>query len=222
MPPKKKKKLVKCPKCACSIKGENLDKHILMVHEIGSTVNRTSGVMRSNKVEDRKKLEFEQNKKKMNMVFLGILICLVVVVTYFFVLPGSETKNPYTNFDPIENVDEIDTGEVKISKAEITTEPTFYVYNTDGVTISYFAVKGSDGKVHVAFDACDVCWEYYMGYRKSGTDMECNYCGDRFSINSIGTENLGDGCWPSHLHTREDDWYVYIDPQDIAEKIYMF
>jgi len=56
-------------------------------------------------------------------------------------------------------------------------------------------VKGSDEKIHLAIDACDVCYESKLGYKQTGNVMTCNNCGQTFPINSIGTENLKGGSW---------------------------
>ncbi len=213
----------KCPECGCSIKAKNLDKHIVRVHEIGSQGPGIADMMKLNRAEERDKLELQRKKKNFNKVFLVTLICIVVFGISFIFFSGSETNNPYTTYEKAETK-EVDQafGELKFSKAEVIMEPQFYIYNTEGVSIRYFAIKGSDGKVHFAFDACDFCWENYMGYRKYGTDMECNNCGKRFSINDLGTKNQEGECWPAYLPLREEAWDVYIHPQDILAGKYMF
>jgi uncharacterized membrane protein len=87
---------------------------------------------------------------------------------------------------------------VKISVSEISGNAKFYTYNSNGILLKYFIVKGLDGKIRTAFDACDICGGY-KGYRQEGNDMICNNCGRYFSINDIGTKNKGGGCWPSYL-----------------------
>ncbi|MDP6155885.1 MAG: DUF2318 domain-containing protein [Candidatus Thermoplasmatota archaeon] len=223
MPQKKQQKLDRCPECGCAIKTKNLDKHIRMVHEIGSQGSGGGGAIRPNKAEERKKLELEQKKMKMNIVFSVILISLVAVVIYFAWGQGVDTDNPSTTYEESTDVEPTATGEdVKILESEVTTNPKFYSYNVGGVTVRYFAVRGSDGNVHVAFDACDICYDAKKGYEKSGSSMSCKNCGKKYSINSLGTENQEGGCWPSYLPIREEGGFLYIDTDDLKAKKYMF
>jgi len=55
-------------------------------------------------------------------------------------------------------------------------------------------VKDKFGTVHVAFDACDVCYEAKKGYKQNGDVMLCLNCGKTFSITSIGIDNTVGGC----------------------------
>jgi len=90
--------------------------------------------------------------------------------------------------------------QINITIPEITETATFYKYESQDKTVSFFAVKSFGGKIKVAFNACDVCYPEKKGYRQEGNYMVCNYCGLKFSINEIGTENkVGGGCWPSYL-----------------------
>ncbi|MBR9678876.1 MAG: DUF2318 domain-containing protein [Nanoarchaeota archaeon] len=105
--------------------------------------------------------------------------------------------------------------EMKIPLSEITTQAKFYEYNANGKTVKFFAVKGSDGIIRTAFDACDVCGGY-KGYRQEGTDMVCNNCGRHFSINSLGTKNLaGGGCWPTYLEHEIDSENIIIKESNL-------
>ena len=90
------------------------------------------------------------------------------------------------------------------------------------VSIRYFAVKDAQGNVHVAFDACDVCYEAKKGYKQDGDVMQCLNCGKTFSITSIGTENTAGGCWPSFLPMNVDGNDVVIKITDLEAKSYMF
>ena len=91
-----------------------------------------------------------------------------------------------------------DTEFVKIPLTDISNTVKFYEHEDNGITIKYFAVLGSDGKPRTAFDACDVCGGY-KGYEQTGNDITCRNCGRVFSIDGLGTQNKGYGCWPSYL-----------------------
>ena len=81
---------------------------------------------------------------------------------------------------------------------------------------------GSDEKVRIAFDACDVCFAEKKGYRQNGDVMVCNNCGKQFHIDGIGTENVQGGCWPSYLPMTSTDGDVRIKISDVVSKKYMF
>ena len=83
-------------------------------------------------------------------------------------------------------------------------------------------MKDKQGNVHVAFDACDVCYEAKKGYRQNGDVMHCINCGKEFSITSIGVENTVGGCWPSFLPMNSDGNDVVIKIADLESKSYMF
>ena len=94
---------------------------------------------------------------------------------------------------------------VKIPISEITSTMKRYSHDSNGITVNYFAVKGSDDEIRTAFDACDVCGGH-QGYRQQGQDVVCNKCGRFFNIDDLGTKNTSGGCWPSYLdHTIEGD-----------------
>ena len=103
---------------------------------------------------------------------------------------------------------------MKIPVSEISSQVKFYSFNSGGTKVNFFAVKGSDGKIRTAFDACDVCGGY-KGYRQEGNDMVCNNCGRYFDINDIGTKNRGGGCWPSYLSHRTEGDNIVIEKSEL-------
>ena len=129
-------------------------------------------------------------------IMLGLMLLTVIVVVG---CSGNESGEYVTGAAVVE-----DGNVVKISLDSITGDLKKYQYDANGITVTYFAVRGSDGEVRTAFDACDVCGGY-KGYTQQGKDIKCNNCGRVFSIDGLGTKNKGYGCWPSYLsHTIED------------------
>lgn len=98
----------------------------------------------------------------------------------------------------------------------------FKTRTTKNAEISFFAALGNDGKPRVAFDACDVCYRSKKGYSQNGDLAVCNNCGNRYPIDSLGTENLYGGCWPSYLHVDIQGNEIIIDRAEIQKKEYMF
>lgn len=152
--------------------------------------------------------------------------------TFLFILIGlflagcaSNAKTPTGNAvcDMKKGCDSLEeNGEyVKIPVSEISSEMKKYSYDVDGVEVNYFAVKGTDGEIRTAFDACDVCGGY-KGYRQRGNDVVCNNCGRFFSISDIGTKNKGGGCWPSYLSNKIEGDQILVKKSELAEGVFRF
>jgi uncharacterized membrane protein len=173
------------------------------------------------KAEKRKK-ELIHRKKRMQKL-MAISVMLIAIISIVIVLSLSNNPNEYDkNSELTQGSDIISDTEVSIPLSDISNEPKFYSYDADGVEVKYFAVKGSDGNVHIAFDACDVCYRAKKGYRQNGADMQCINCGLTYPINSIGTENTAGGCWPSYLPIKIDDEQIIIKKSDFEQKKWMF
>lgn len=96
--------------------------------------------------------------------------------------------------------------------------------------IKYFIVKTQTGEIKTAFDACDVCYAAYKGFRQEGNYMVCNNCGNKYTLDELGSTTTG-GCWPGYLeHTivnnqvviKEDNiiggaWYFKLTPTSIEK-----
>ena len=124
--------------------------------------------------------------------------------------------------EPTEGLQVNERGELVIPSSEVTDDARYYHYDASGVEVRFFALRGSDGDVRVAMDACDVCYREKKGYSQSGDDMVCNNCGNQYSTDGIGTENKQGGCWPSHIPIREEGGNILIKASDLAAKRYMF
>jgi uncharacterized membrane protein len=154
----------------------------------------------------------------MERVDMKLAILVAGVLAVIFISGCSTTGNTgAVTGQPVVS----DSNVMKIPLSEITSSASFYTYNAGGKTVKFFAVRGSDGEVRTAFDACDVCGGY-KGYRQQGNDMVCNNCGRYFNIDSIGTKNRGGGCWPSYLGHVEEGDYIVIKESDISAGKYMF
>jgi uncharacterized membrane protein len=158
---------------------------------------------------------------KKKIVFIGIVA--IVAMVYLGGCTGTTPNKNNSNTDTNSNSElQQNETEVRIPISGISTTAKFYSYDSNGVTIRYFAVKDKQGNVHVAFDACDVCYEAKKGYKQNGDVMQCLNCGKTFSTTSIGTENTAGGCWPSYLAMNIDGNDVVIKIADLEAKSYMF
>jgi uncharacterized membrane protein len=154
------------------------------------------------------------------VVFAGV--AMVTVLLLAGCTSNSQNENN-SNTDTNNNSEALENNtEFLIPTSDISTTAKFYSYDVDGITVRYFAVKDAQGAVHVAFDACDVCYEAKKGYSQNGDLMQCLNCGRTFSISSIGTDNTAGGCWPSYLPMRLDGNNIVINKSDLEAKSYMF
>jgi uncharacterized membrane protein len=173
------------------------------------------------KAEERKIEQIIRKKRARKIITISLL--LITIISAVIII--SVLKNP-TEYDKgtesTQTSDVISDTEVGIPISDINDKPTFYSYDADGVEVKYFAIKGSDGEIHIAFDACDVCYREKKGYRQDGANMQCINCGNMYPINSLGTENTAGGCWPSYLPIRIDNGQVIIEKSDLEQKKWMF
>ena len=176
------------------------------------------------KSEKRKKI-VEQKRKKTQKLIVGITIIIViigiVIISLSILLNNIDIDNSNL-YEPAEKSIDYSQTEIIIPVSDLTKDVKFYSYDFENVEIRYFALIGNDGEVHVAFDACDVCYDAKKGYRQNDDLMHCINCGREFSINSIGVDNTAGGCWPSYLPIKIENENIIINKSDLEDKKYMF
>lgn len=174
------------------------------------------------KSEQRKK-ELMRRKTRNKNILIGSALLLVIIIAAFYAVSLMNTaENKPGNFSPVSDANEISETQISIPISSISSEASFYNYEHDGTDIHYFAVEGDDDQVHVAIDACDVCYHAKKGYRQTQGDMQCINCGLTFPIDDIGEKNTGGGCWPSFIPITITEEYVLIEKTDLEQKTYMF
>jgi len=167
------------------------------------------------------RVEQKRTRSRMLGAVLATAVILVVgVAAYFVVTHSGGGGGEYVPAAPTNS----NTGSnfVTVPLSDIGTEAKFYTYDSGGTNVRFFAVRGSDGNVHAATDACDVCYQSHKGYHQSGTQMQCNNCGKVFGIGNIGTKNTAGGCWPSYLPMSNDGSNLQIAKSALDGKAYMF
>jgi uncharacterized membrane protein len=158
---------------------------------------------------------------KKKIVFIAVVA--IAAMVYLGGCTGTTQNKNNSNTDTNSNSEpQQNETEVRLRISDISTTAKFYSHDSNGVSVRYFAVKDKQGNVHVAFDACDVCYEAKKGYKQNGDVMQCLNCGKTFSITSIGSENTAGGCWPSFLPMNIDGTDVVIKIADLEAKSYMF
>jgi uncharacterized membrane protein len=179
---------------------------------------------RNNKMSkaEKRKMEKLKSKKRNQKMMIMAAVLLVIIVAAVYVVSMGNTDDDKIEFNSDSDVYEQSETKIKIPVSSITTKASFYKYDSDGVDISYFAVKGDDGEVHVAVDACDVCFHAKEGYEQVGDEMRCRNCGLTFPIIDIGEKNTGGGCWPSFIPMKINEDSVIIEKSDLDSKRFMF
>ncbi len=157
----------------------------------------------------------QQNGQKFSNKQFFFTIIIITILSTVFIL-SMQGNNATSLKAPI-------SGEnIKIKVSSISEQAKYYYYDKDSVRIKFFVVIGYDNKIHVAFDACDVCYAEKKGYKQMDAIMVCNNCGKQYNIVGIGTDNLTGGCWPSYLPLTISTDAIYIKITDIIDKKYLF
>ncbi len=161
-----------------------------------------------------------QNKTRIPISGIALVAISLAIGIGVFVVWG-----PKDNTDPgFARNTEVDTSNpdiLKIPVGEISAAVRYYTYNSNGVTVRYFAVRDSSGNVVVATDACDVCYSQKKGFAQAGTNMKCNNCGKEYAISGIESAP-GAGCWPSYLANDVVNNYLEVSKTALDAKRFMF
>ena len=136
--------------------------------------------------------------------------------------PPTEDTLPAEDTAPPPEDTEEPADEFVIPISELSGTAAFYSWQAPAALIKFFAVLDAVGGIHVAFDACDVCYGAKKGYSQDGDMMVCNNCGNKFLITGIGTTNRGGGCWPGYLPITSDDHAVTIQHADLVAGSWYF
>ena len=159
-----------------------------------------------------KKLEESSNssvKSKKSIIKWSVLtvaaLLLGVGAVFAFNIPG---------MGKCEKVKPVN-GAITISLAKVSDGQAHYYRIADGgKEIDFFVVKGSDGALHSAFDACDVCFQEKKGYVQQGDFMICKNCNKKFAIVRIGPHTIG-GCNPSYLPHKQSAGNIVISIKEL-------
>jgi len=143
------------------------------------------------------------------------LFIFLAIFTVLFLTACTSSKTPTGNAI----VDSKDS--ISIPLSDLSDKVEFYEFDSNGIKVNYFVVKGSDGKPRTAFDACDVCGGY-KGYSQRGKDVVCNNCGRVFKIDDIGSKNGPGGCWPSFLDHEIEGDNILIKESELEKGVFRF
>lgn len=124
-----------------------------------------------------------------------ILLYLTLALGLFFLAGCEQTTNKY--LDITANSED----KIVIETQDVTSKAEFLNYKIDDVTIQLIVVRGTDGKVRIAFNTCQVCSPSPKAYFiQSGEYIICQNCGTKFHINKVGEEK--GGCNPTPVEEQ--------------------
>lgn len=176
--------------------------------------NRKSKVSKREQEMERRRARADQFRKIIIPAILIVIVAFAIVMAMNW--DGGDPQ-------PTDSVYVNESNQIEIDTGEITTSVRYYSYDADGTEVRFFALRGSDGRVRVALDACDVCYNAKKGYVQDGDAMKCNNCGNRYESDGIGTKNVnGGGCWPGYVPMKEQAGRILIETKDLRAKTYMF
>lgn len=112
-------------------------------------------------------------------------------------------------------------GKVSIPLATLNDgQAHFFSYSGKEGKIPFFVIKGTDGKLRVAFDTCDVCYKEKKGYKQEGTQMVCKNCNMAFPVAKIG--EVSGGCNPTPIKSRQSGANLEIDAAELEAGAFYF
>jgi len=175
-----------------------------------------------NQKVDKRQMELMRREERMDQIRKLIIPAVLIVIVAFAIMlaMGNEgSEGP----QPTDSVYVNDNNQIEIDASEITSSARYYSYDAGSKEVRFFALRGSDGQVRVAMDACDVCYSAKKGYAQVGDVMKCNNCGNEYESDGIGTKNVaGGGCWPGYVPIEDGAGKVLIKTTDLKSKTYMF
>ena len=142
----------------------------------------------------REQFEAQPRGIRISATVLVTAMCVVFAgVLGFLVLRGSKVSA-----QPVTDIAGAGT-DVSLPLSDFPDDTArFYRYTTAaGQQLRFFVMRGVDGVVRAAFDACDTCWAQHKGYHQEGDDMVCTNCGRHFPSTSVNI--VTGGCNPAPI-----------------------
>ena len=127
---------------------------------------------------------------------------------------------PFGSLFSRETTLEIKDGTVSLPVSDVSAKASFYKVKIEGVDVIFFALLDSAGKVRVALDVCDSCWQSGKGYKQQGDSMVCQNCGLAFHSDRIGLRK--GGCNPHPVAYSLSDNSIVIPAAELEPGVKFF
>tara|TARA_Y100000310_G_scaffold17993_1_gene17749 strand:- start:475 stop:1008 length:534 start_codon:yes stop_codon:yes gene_type:complete len=116
-----------------------------------------------------------------------------------------------------DNQVELDAGILDDNKAHY-----YNVEVSSGKTIYFFAIKDKTGTYRAAANACQVCYDTYLGFSQDGDYMVCNTCGNKYPLEKIATEKGGCNPGPINPDLKVENGKIIITEAELNEVLNLF
>lgn len=118
-----------------------------------------------------------------------ILILILVLTVNGCSTKTKETKKQRNKYLTVKANED---NNIILDTSNITSTATFVNYDDEGIIIQLILVRGTDNKVRIALNTCQVCNPSPKAYFiQEGEYLVCQNCGTKFHINKIGIEKGG-------------------------------
>lgn len=215
-------RLAFCSECGCTVKPSRLPEHLKKVHGTSEAdIPRDKTGSKASKEETGEGSKLRRKRKKINFIFIGVLILIMAVVVSAILFGGEDDDTPYSSEQGTRTAKTTEAGEVEIPLSDIDENARFYSYDSGGVSILYFVVKGPDNRIHAAFDACNQCFTEKKGFEQRDDAMKCNSCGKEIRIKDMSPENQGE-CQPVFLMWDISGKNLTINEEDVLSERGLF
>jgi hypothetical protein len=109
-------------------------------------------------------------------------------------------------------------GKIEIETSSIDDDRTSF-FNADigDRTVYFFVVRDGSGVYRAAANACEVCFGEKKGFRREGDYMVCDNCGNKYSLEKIGTEKGGCNPGPISPNLKVAGGKIIINEKDISD-----
>ena len=111
-------------------------------------------------------------------------------------------------------------GRIEINNLRPGDVQFFSYRDRAGDEIRFLLARDSTGRVKAAFDACERCYKYHMGYKSSGGDLICRFCGNRYRLEAM--ESGLASCVPAKLPIQVIGQTVHIKSVDLERRRGLF
>ena len=132
---------------------------------------------------------------------------LILILILVLAVNGCSTKTKKVK-KQIENkyltVKANEDNNIILDTSNITSTAPFVNYDDQGIIIQLILVRGTDNKVRIALNTCQICNPSPKAYFiQEGEYLVCQNCGIKFHINKIGIER--EGCNPTPVEEKQEE-----------------
>ena len=181
------------------------------------------------KAKGKKRGTNGHNGKK-GALLAAAAVCLAAVVLLLIVLLPGAGGNPATGSeegqtDGSGGVQAVSAGEsLRIPLDGLSETVAFYPVEVDGTPMEVLAVVDSRGTIRMAYNTCQICYSSGRGYYvQEGSELVCQNCGNRFTVDQIEVET--GGCNPVPIFPEErtqTDTEILLSYEQLKEAAQIF